>query len=1111
MRGLCAKLFGKFINCPARNVGSGLPDCLQRTFCIFFKQHMSLIDDFNEAVDAAVGLPGVSFDHSYAGTNGYSAGFDGAENVRLETGYVSISSGFGQAEQPIFALDYVQFQLPADLVDLAVSNNILVMALESSRVLRIDLDNPLEVEDIEVTRKPSDGKVTKIFFDPTGRHLLLTTDHGENFYLYEKWRRTKQLSKLKGITISSVAWNKQATLTDPSTREILIGTRNGLIYETCLEPTDDFFRREEKYFKQVYSIHESTMPITGLHFEQFPVNSRKYFVMATTPTRIYQFVGYVGPSSVNGTRQSPGYNDAEDRGERAMFEGLFSKYDVNPGFQELPGDLPFSELHFFSKFHELQQQGVAQSFAWLTGPGIYHGDLVFGSQEVGDSVIDSVQLLQYPAVSPEDGLGKVVTETPISLALTEFHFLLLYKDRIRAICQLNDQIVYEEMIPIQKDETIISMAVDDIKKTFWIFTNQSIYELVIKNEERDVWKLYLEKGQYDTALQYCKDPAQKDKVYTARARDYFDQRRYQMSAKYFAESTVPFEEVSLKFVEKDERDALRVYLISKLERFRKKDLTQKTIVATWLTELYLSKLNDLEDMISSAHCAPVGIVQDSATNGTVAHNPAAYYEELESEIRDEFKTFLDTYHNILHKATTYKLMASHGRNEELLYYATIIGDHERVISHWVVEKNWSKALEVLSKQAKPDVFYKYSPILMENAPYETVNVWMRQPNLNPRQLIPALLRYDHSRTGKEMTQNQAIRYLSYIVTSLGNTDPAIHNLLLTLYATEPTTDETALLTFLKNEGREMHYNLDYALRLCSQNQRTQSCVHIYSQMGLYEEAVNLALKHHDLELARINADKPEDDDALRKKLWLSIASHVVKENKDIKTAMEYLRQSDLLKIEDILPFFPDFVLIDDFKDEICAALEEYNIHIEELKTEMDEATRSADSIRLDIRELKSRFAVINAVEKCYICNYPLLTRQFYIFPCQHAFHGDCLINRTTKYLPTRQIRRLANLQELSRELNTSRGISSPVPGGSGASRSSATGNSRGIVLPGDAAAADAAHESPRNALARSEQLKEELDDIVASECVLCGDIMIRSIDHPFIGDDELDVVSSWAI
>lgn len=40
----------------------------------------------------------------------------------------------------------------------------------------------------------------------------------------------------------------------------------------------------------------------------------------------------------------------------------------------------------------------------------------------------------------------------------------------------------------------------------------------------------------------------------------------------------------------------------------------------------------------------------------------------------------------------------------------------------------------------------------------------------------------------------------------------------------------------------MHYNLDYALRLCSQNGRVESCVHIYSNMGLYEEAVNLALK-----------------------------------------------------------------------------------------------------------------------------------------------------------------------------------------------------------------------------------------------------------------------------
>jgi hypothetical protein len=113
------------------------------------------------------------------------------------------------------------------------------------------------------------------------------------------------------------------------------------------------------------------------------------------------------------------------------------------------------------------------------------------------------------------------------------------------------------------------MTVDDIKKTFWIYTTLSMYELRISNEERDVWKLYLEKKKYNAALRYCKDPAQKDKVFTAQARDYFLQRRFKMSAQIFADSTVPFEEVALMFVEKQEIDALRVYLTNKLGRLRK--------------------------------------------------------------------------------------------------------------------------------------------------------------------------------------------------------------------------------------------------------------------------------------------------------------------------------------------------------------------------------------------------------------------------------------------------------------------------------------------------------------------------------------------------------------
>lgn len=37
---------------------------------------------------------------------------------------------------------------------------------------------------------------------------------------------------------------------------------------------------------------------------------------------------------------------------------------------------------------------------------------------------------------------------PLSMALTEFHFMLLYRDRIIGISNLNEQLTYEEQLPL---------------------------------------------------------------------------------------------------------------------------------------------------------------------------------------------------------------------------------------------------------------------------------------------------------------------------------------------------------------------------------------------------------------------------------------------------------------------------------------------------------------------------------------------------------------------------------------------------------------------------------------------------------------------------------------
>jgi hypothetical protein len=58
-------------------------------------------------------------------------------------------------------------------------------------------------------------------------------------------------------------------------------------------------------------------PITGLEFHRVP-GSEKYFVLVTTPNRLYQFIGYVTNSD-----------------EKPLLQQIFNSYLTVPGKNEL--------------------------------------------------------------------------------------------------------------------------------------------------------------------------------------------------------------------------------------------------------------------------------------------------------------------------------------------------------------------------------------------------------------------------------------------------------------------------------------------------------------------------------------------------------------------------------------------------------------------------------------------------------------------------------------------------------------------------------------------------------------------------------------------------------
>ncbi|KAF8448426.1 putative vacuolar protein sorting-associated protein [Terfezia claveryi] len=934
---------------------------------------------------------------------------------------------FGADLEPIFNLERVglEFQIASDFVAVQVANNVIILALASNRLLRIDLHNPQDVDDVDLPKKVNEvGTIRNIFLDPTASHLLITTTHGENFYLHSRATKARYLNRLKGVVIESVAWSPAQPTT--STREILLGTQDGTVYECYIEASEEFMRRDERYMKQVLKVQDG-QPITGVYVDALPGQMDLRRVIVTTPTKIMHFVGKI---SRHGHDIAP------------IFTKFFESEVASVQEFKEPSSRSYSMLSISPEPKD--DYGGERYYAWLSSTGVYHGTLYTApaTSDLGTRVFAGSKLLTKSALPNVKG---EIT----SIALTHWHILILCGSTVYAVSKLDDSVVFQEDVS-DVCTKILGICMDPKNSTYWVSTSESIYEILETKEDRDVWRLKMADKSFDEAYRYAETPHQKDTVAVAQGDHLAAQGLYIEAAAVYGKSSKSFEEVCLTFLDNNEPDALRKYLLTKLASLKKSQIMQRIMIASWLIEVFMSKLNTLDDTISTK--AELNMGGETQAKAQLA------------QVRAEYQEFINKYKGDLDRDTTYEIVSSHGRREELLYYATSINDYSYVLAYWIQREKWLEALDVLKRQVDPEMFYKYSSVLMTGAPMDTVNILMRQSNLNPRHLIPAMLNYNKD-TMVPLSQNQAVRYLQYVINQVGNNDAAVHNTLISIYASHISKDETALLSYLESHAADSQYDADFALRLCIQYGHVQSCVHIYSSMGQYYQAVELALKHKNVELASIVADRPEEDPVLRKKLWLAVAKEVISQSEGIKTAIEFLKQCELLKIEDLIPFFPDFVVIDDFKEEICSALEEYSRHIDMLKKEMDESAQTAENIRNDILALDTRYAIVEPGEQCYHCQYPLLSRQFFVFPCQHAFHSDCLTAQILKQAGAGKKKRIHTLQN-----EISKGV--------------ATGKAR-------------------------ERAVEELDGLIANACILCSEFAVKAIDQPFIGPE--DDKDEWAL
>lgn len=567
--------------------------------------------------------------------------------------------------------------------------------------------------------------------------------------------------------------------------------------------------------RQVHSLEEDGRPAPVCCLEVERGLENKYFIIATTRKRLFQFVGKVAEGS-----------------EQQGFSSIFNQnQDLLPSFQEFPADMGYSEITFYTS----KLRTSPKAFAWMMGNGVLYGQLDYVRP---DSLLSDVQVKHYyitsrvavwvfPTCSRSARFTQVWEYTPdmdlslqkpISIVLTQFHFLLLLEDRVKAICTLNGQVVHEDVFP-DKFGSLRKMIKDPAGGLVWIYTERAVFRYHIQREARDVWQMYMSMNKFDLAKEYCRErPECMDMVLAKEAEHCFQNKRYLESAKCYALTQNYFEEIALKFIEAKQEEALKEFLLKKLNNLKQSERTQITLLVTWLTELYLNRLGQLE----------------SDGNSTAFQ-----------QTRDDFRQFLSSSKHkeclFNNRSTIYDLLASHGNVDDMVYFSVVMQDYERVISHYCQHDDYSAALEVLAKHCDQKLFYKFSPVLMQQIPKKVVDAWIQMgKRLEPKKLIPALMNY--SQMGSTQQISETIRYMEFCVFELNVTEEAIHNYLLSLYAKYKAD---SLLLYLEQAGTrasEIHYDLKYALRLCAEHGYLRACVLVYRIMELYEEAVDLALQ-----------------------------------------------------------------------------------------------------------------------------------------------------------------------------------------------------------------------------------------------------------------------------
>jgi queuine/archaeosine tRNA-ribosyltransferase len=108
-----------------------------------------------------------------------------------------------------------------------------------------------------------------------------------------------------------------------------------------------------------------------------------------------------------------------------------------------------------------------------------------------------------------------------------------------------------------------------------------------------------------------------------------------------------------------------------------------------------------------------------------------------------------------------------------------------------------------------------------------------------------------------------------------------------------------------------------------------------------------------------------------------------------------MNESEVLKIEDILPNLMGSIKIEVFENQITKCIDSYENSIEQLKAKILDYI---DTAKICINKVRKKYMEIRYQQcQCEICNNIIKEDNIYIFPCGHLFDPECIFNQIRYY------------------------------------------------------------------------------------------------------------------